>query len=117
MVDLKVHLINFPGRFVEGFIREMVILEFNHDVTAEEAIREAEKQGLVYTSYEDVDYFGVEYPDMQKEHPVVFVHEGFTDSSDFPYRLCLGHIGDQRKHISFAYYNCRDKRFAFTRKK
>lgn len=119
MANLKVqstsYPLNSPDRSIEDGVREIVVLEFDQQITVDEAIVEARKQGLVYTTYEDVDRFGIEYPDMRRENPVVFLHEGFTDSPDFPYRICLGHDGNRRSHIGFEHYGGRDHRFAFTR--
>lgn len=117
MPNMESYPLNFPNRSMEGETREIVILEFDHQITVDEAIAVARNQGLVYTTYEDVSRFGVEYPDMRRENPAVFLHEGFTDSFDFPYRICLGHDGNQRIHIGFEHYGGRDHRFAFTRVK
>lgn len=117
MANLKVSSLNLPVFSSGSETREIVVLEFDHEITADEAIVEAKHQGLVYTTYDDVSRFGVEYPDIQRGRSLVFLHEGFTDSSDFPYRICLGHTGNQVHHIGFEGYGGRASRFAFTRVK
>ncbi len=81
---------NFPVRAADGpRTREIVLVAFDHDVTAAEALAEAGRLGLERPSYEDALYFGVEHPAVQQEHPVVFLHDpwvGFFGRRDV---LCL----------------------------
>jgi len=68
---------------------EIVLLAFDHDVTAAEALAEARRLGLEPPSYEDALYFGAEHPEAQERHPVVFLHQpwvGFFGRRDV---LCL----------------------------
>jgi hypothetical protein len=59
----------FPARhFDAGRVREIVLLEFDHGVTSEEAIAEAVQLGLERPMYEDALYVGIKYPDVQREH-------------------------------------------------
>ena len=67
---------NFPtGHFGGKREREIVLLEFDHEVTSEEVIAEAALLGLERPVYEDALYFGVECPDVQRERSVVFLHD------------------------------------------
>ena len=67
---------NFPARHFGGAsTREIVLIELDHDVTADEAIEEAAALGLERPTYEDALYFGIEHPDVQRERPVVFLHD------------------------------------------
>lgn len=67
---------NFPARRFGGLrTREIVLLEFDHDVTAAEAIEAAADLGLERPKYEDAFYFGIEHPEVQRERPVVFLHD------------------------------------------
>jgi MOSC domain-containing protein YiiM len=81
---------NFPVRKVEaGQVREIVLLAFDHDVTSDEATTAAARVGLERPTYEDALYFGIAYPDVQRERPVVFLHDpwfGFFGRRDV---LCL----------------------------
>jgi len=81
---------NFPARHFDGRqAREIILVPFDHDVTSEEAIAEATQLGFERPTYEDALYFGIEYPDVQREHPVVFLHDpwfGFFGRRDV---LCL----------------------------
>ncbi len=56
-------------------MRKIVLLEFDHDVTSEEAIAEAVEIGLERPAYEDALHFGIEWPDVQRERAVVFLHD------------------------------------------
>lgn len=67
---------NFPARHRGGpRTREIVLLEFDHDVMAKDAIDAAIRLGLRCPDYEDALYFGIEHPDVQRERPVVFLHD------------------------------------------
>ena len=81
---------NFPARPLAGRLgREIALLEFDRDVTSDEAITEAAHRGMERPSYEDALYFGVEHPDVQRDRPVVFLHDpwvGFFGRRDV---LCL----------------------------
>ncbi len=82
---------NFPVRAGTAAPREgeIVLLAFDHEVDAAQALAEAARLGLERPSYEDALYFGVEHPDVQEEHSVVFLHDpwvGFFGRRDV---LCL----------------------------
>ena len=119
MANPNVNILNLPLKSTEHGTHEIVILEFSNNVTPEEAINEAIKHDLDFLSYNDASCFAIEYPDMQKEPCVVFIHyRGYPDPYDLPYTICLGHNGDQMNHISlFAYDKFRAFRFAFMRNK
>ena len=109
---------NFPARRTASVTREIVLLEFDHDVTSEEAIAEAIRQGLERPVYEDALYFGVEHPEVQRERPVVFLHEPWCHLLGFRAVVFLwSDSGDRRLYLhdfDFRWY--RRHRFAFVRK-
>jgi hypothetical protein len=82
---------NFPVRAGAAAPREseIVLVAFGRAVNAAEALAEAARLGLERPSYEDALCFGVEHPDVQQRHPVVFLHApwvGFFGRRDV---LCL----------------------------
>lgn len=81
---------NFPMRAgATARESEIVLLAFDREVNAAEALAEAARLGLERPSYEDALYFGVEHPEVQQQHPVVFLHDpwvGFFGRRDV---LCL----------------------------
>jgi hypothetical protein len=81
---------NFPSRHLGGQRpRDVVLLEFDRDVTSTDATAEAARRGLEPPTYEDALYFGIAHPDVQSERPVVFLHDpwlGFFGRRDV---LCL----------------------------
>jgi hypothetical protein len=83
---------NFPvrgaGRGTPGE-RDIVLIGFDHDVTAAEALAAAAGLGLDRPSYEDALHFGIAHPTVQQEHPVIFLHDpwvGYFGRRDV---LCL----------------------------
>lgn len=110
---------NFPARQLAGRrAREIVLLEFDRDVTSEEAIAEAVQHDLERPIYEDALYFGIEYPDVQRERPVVFLHDpwfGFFGRRDV---LCLWNNAG-RQELGLEGFDdpwSRNYRFAFVRR-
>ncbi len=109
---------NFPFRGYElKRAREIVLIEFGHDITSEEAIAGAVQLGLELPTYEDALYFGVQYPDVQRETPVVFLHDpwfGYFGRWDV---LCLWSNAGRRELglEGFDERWNRNYRFAFVR--
>jgi len=67
---------NFPARPFNGKTpRQIVLLTFVRPISSEEATAEAAKQGLERPYYEDGLYSGVEYPEVQLQAPVAFLHD------------------------------------------
>ena len=81
---------NFPSRHLGGQrTRDVVLVEFDREVTSTDAVSEAGRRGLEPPTYEDALYFGITYPDVQSQRPVVFLHDpwlGFFGRRDV---LCL----------------------------
>ena len=66
---------NFPARqFGGNRAREVVLLSVDHDVSSDEATKEAAGLGLESPYYEDALYFGIAFPDVQLQGPVAFLH-------------------------------------------
>lgn len=109
---------NFPMRSRKPGVKEVVLLEFDRDVTSEEAIAEATRQGLERPTYEDALYFGIQYPDVQRERLVVFLHEPWRDPNGYLFVVCLWRrIG--RRGLDLRWFGLRwgrGSRFAFVRK-
>lgn len=109
---------NFPARHFGGTqTREVVLLEFQHEVTSEAVIAEAIRLGLERPTYEDALYFGIAYPDVQRARPVVFLHDpwfGFFGRRDV---VCLWSNADRRE-LGLEGFDARwdrSYRFAFVR--
>ena len=81
---------NFPARRAGGgAARELVLVAFDRAVTSTEAVRAATELGLDRPTYEDALRFGAAYPHVQREAPIVFLHDpwvGFFGRRDV---LCL----------------------------
>jgi hypothetical protein len=109
---------NFPARhFGDIGRREIVLVEFAADITSEAAIAAAVGFGLGRPVYEDALYFGVQHPDVQRQRPVVFLHDpwfGFFGRRDV---LCLW-SNAARRELGLEGFDGvwgRDYRFAFVR--
>ena len=82
---------NFPVRGGRGGAEsiDVVLLGFQRDVTAAEALAEAAGLGLDRPTYEDALHVGIAHPTVQQEPPVVFLHDpwfGYFGRRDV---LCL----------------------------
>ena len=110
---------NFPARRLRAeTVREVVLVELDHDgTTTREIMTRAAQLGLEPPLYEDALYFGAEYPDVQRERPVVFLHDpwlGFFGRRDV---LCLWSNAGRRELGLEGFDDPwrRDYRFAFIR--
>jgi hypothetical protein len=70
---------NFPLRFQTAKKRKIEFLEFNFDPTSDQVISEAHRRGLKRPCYEDALDFGEQYPDIQRDHPIAFLHVPWQD--------------------------------------
>ncbi len=86
----------FPVRSSPVGERKLVLLHFGRDISSEAAIAEAEKQGLERPTYEDCLRFGVQHPEVQRQFPIVFLHEPVRGGDGSPCVLCLGRGGSGR---------------------
>ncbi|OGM95309.1 hypothetical protein A2524_04540 [Candidatus Wolfebacteria bacterium RIFOXYD12_FULL_48_21] len=67
---------NFPMRPMPEGPRKIVYLEFEVNPYLEEKVLvEAQRQGLERPLYEDVLFFGEQYPEEQRKGPIAFLHE------------------------------------------
>ena len=60
--------------------RRIVIVGYDtpNNVDANEVIRDSQRLKLSRPDYEDAFFFGEQYPEVQLEAPVVFLHEGYS---------------------------------------
>jgi len=81
---------SFPARHAGGpRLREIVLVDFGREITSAEALAQATHLGLGKPEYEDALYFGIQHPEVQRERPIVFLHDpwvGFFGRRDV---LCL----------------------------
>lgn len=81
---------NFPAdRAAPTRVREIVLLEFGRAVTFEDAVAAATRCGLERPTYEDALGFGIAHPDVQRERPIVFLHEPWLGAFGRRDVLCL----------------------------
>jgi hypothetical protein len=67
---------NFPAdRAAPARVRGIVLLQFDHAVTVKDVVAAARQRGLERPTYEDALYFGVAHPEVQRERPIIFLHE------------------------------------------
>ena len=89
---------SFPARRGgAGQLREIVLLDFDREVSSGEVLAHAAGLGLERPTYEDALAFGAEHPDVQREGPVVFLHDpwvGFFGRRDV---LCLWENAGRRE--------------------
>lgn len=103
---------NFPVRGRADAIA-LVLLGFERDVTAADALAEAADLGLGRPTYEDALHFGVAHPTVQEEHPVVFLHDpwvGYFGRRDV---LCLWSNAGRRELGLEGFDDTWDSRYRF----
>jgi len=110
---------NFPMRPRPVGEREIILLEFDYDPSSEQAIAEAEKQGLIRPDHEDALDFGEQFPEKQREHPIVFLHEPWQGPDGGLGVMVLGRSVSSERSLSLSGFRSgwgRHCRFAFVRK-
>ena len=92
---------------------DVVLLAFQRDITAAEALAEAAGLGLGRPTYEDALHFGAAHPTVQEEHPVVFLHDpwfGYFGRRDV---LCLWSNAGRRELGLEGFDDTWDSRYRF----
>jgi hypothetical protein len=81
---------NFPAdRAVPARVLKIVLLEFGRVVAFEDVVAAATRFGLERPTYEDALAFGIAHPDVQRERPIVFLHEPWLGAFGRRDVLCL----------------------------
>ncbi|MEK7612493.1 MAG: hypothetical protein AAB407_04080 [Patescibacteria group bacterium] len=109
----------FPVRSTLADERKLVLLHFNRQISSENAINEAENQGLTRPTYEDALRFGAQHPEVQREFPIIFLHEPVRGDDGRPSVLCLDRLLGARRDLLYTwsgYYWGDFYRFAFVYK-
>ncbi|MGH7265099.1 MAG: hypothetical protein ACREMB_09640 [Candidatus Rokuibacteriota bacterium] len=89
---------HFPSRSLDGRqVRHVVLVEFDLEVTSEDAILEAARLGLERPVYEDALHFGLEHPDVQRRGPVIFLHDPWFGLSGRRDVVCLWENAGRRE--------------------
>jgi len=78
---------NFPINGVGVVEQEIILVDFDHDVKSDEAVRELAAMGLELARIEHATAFGEKYPDVQRERPVVFLGSVWAWPRPVPRRL------------------------------
>jgi hypothetical protein len=105
---------HFPARHFGGAsAREIVLLEFDGDVTADDVITTATGLGLERPTYEDALYFGIAHPEVQRACPVVFLHDPWQGLFGRWDVLCLWHNAGRRELGLEGYDAAWDPRYRF----
>jgi len=89
--------------------RQIELVEFDHTVTSEEVLAEFARRGLERPTYEDGLVFGVMYPEEQRKHPVVFLHEAVQVSGHRSVLVLNESVG--MRHLSLVWFGGRWFRF------
>lgn len=58
------------------------LVEFDHDPSSDEVLREFTRRGLERPTYENALYFGVQHSGEQRKQPIVFLHEPVLGPDD-----------------------------------
>jgi len=100
---------NFPWRRRQG--KKMIELVdmtqhgFQPTYTLNDALAVLQKLGLERPVYEDGLLFGEQYPEKQRERPIMFPHEAVLDADGYPSVVYLwSYSGDRKLYLFWADY-------------
>jgi len=89
---------NFPAdRAAPPRVRGIVLLEFDRAVAFEDVVAAAKRLGLERPTYEDALGFGIAHPEVQRERPIIFLHEPWLGVFGRRDVLCLWHNAGRRE--------------------
>lgn len=89
---------NFPAdRAAPTRVRHLVLLQFDHAVTFEEVVGAARARGLARPTYEDALGFGIAHPEVQREGPIIFLHDPWPGAFGRRDVLCLWSNAERRE--------------------
>ena len=74
---------NFPTTRAGVAELEIQLVHFNREISSDEAIGELDKMGLRPAELHELLAFGENYPDVQREFPVIALGSGWRDSYGF----------------------------------
>jgi hypothetical protein len=74
-----------------------MLLELDRPVTVEDLVVVAARLGLERPTYEDALAFGIAHPDVQRERPIVFLHEPWLGAFGRRDVLCLWYNAGRRE--------------------
>ena len=78
-------------------VRGIVLLEFDRAATFEDVVAAAARLGLERPTYEDALGFGIAHPEVQRERPIIFLHEPWLGVFGRRDVLCLWHNAGRRE--------------------
>lgn len=103
--------------------RTIELVEFIYDpdseesedviIESEDALIEIERRGLEAPTTEDAFYFGIQYPDEQRKHPIVFLHGLVEHHRGFRYVLVLRTCAGGRYLSLYWFRNWWHRRYVF----
>jgi hypothetical protein len=78
-------------------VRSLVLLEFDRAVTFEDVVADGTRLGLERPTYEDALVFGIAHPEVQRERPILFLHDPWLGAFGRRDVLCLWHNAGRRE--------------------
>ncbi len=109
---------NFPSKRKGTAETEIILVHLNRPVESDEVIRELDKQVLSPAELPEGLAFGVKYPDIQREFPVIILGSVWRPPDGDRYCASLGGYSDERG-LYLRWFDCRwlaRCRFAAVRK-
>jgi len=91
----------FPIKSHSSQSRTFELVRFDHNVTSDEALAEFARRDLKRPTYEDALVFGINYPEEQRKHPVVFLHEPVDVVGDRSVLVLFGSAGGRRLNLGW----------------
>lgn len=116
LANINVTSQNFPTKRRGETELSIVLAHFNRLTEDDEVIRELDKVGYRPAEAHELLAFGVKYPDIQREFPILALGSVWRSSNKYPFILCLDSYGTRRLKLSSCGAWSKVCRFAATRK-
>lgn len=94
----------FPIESHAPVSRTIELVEFDRDSNSEEMLAEFARRGLERPTYEDAFAFGIVYPEEQRKHSVVFLHEPVQVGDNYDVLVLDGYDRDRYLRLRWLDY-------------
>lgn len=95
-LNSKITSKHFPTSRTGKMETEIILIHFNRSISSKEALKEMDKMGLRAAEPHELLAFGVKYPDVQCQFPIVALGLVWRGPDDSRNVVCLGGVGAKR---------------------
>ncbi|MDD4412217.1 MAG: hypothetical protein PHR00_01060 [Patescibacteria group bacterium] len=103
--DGNINSNNFPALLGEEGQKklDMALIHFGYRISSRDAITEMDNLGYRPATAREILAFGIQYPNLQKQFPIIALGQSWVDTDGFRWVLCLDRNGSNRGLDLFSF--------------